>query len=308
MLKSYLVKNFAMKTSNKICHPIFAFGLLLGAIFLNACTTVYLKKPVPQGGTALTEIPAGWAGVYIEEPETGAEASIYRHCIRFERLSPTRLFVTEEVRIRASDMPRWKQELDSLKTSGTLTDYMLTDRFLMTVEPVNDTTRPEVRAERQITRIFRQDEWYVLGATAKPMMLLDLEQSALTGFDVQKGVANNDRMIPDADSVALSDIRLVARQNRQGYFLNQLTKPDGNLWELYYLEQPSPDELVVKTSVLKNKEHFEKRLKHYNAITPFAQSNDGNAYIIDPSDKALEQLLADDELFHVTRLRKIGGE
>ena len=297
-----------METTNKIFKMKYIFGVLFCGILMSACTSVYFKKPVPQNGNALAEIPAGWAGVYVEEPEQRDETSIYRHCIRLERLGATRLLVTEETRIHASDIPKLKQELDEMKSVGKLNEYLLTDRFLMTLEPVNDTTRPGITAERRITQLFRQNQWYILAASAKPTMLFDLETATVAGFDVQEHTGGNSAVIPDSDSLSTSSMRLVALQKDNGYYLNQLAQDEGSLWELYYVVQPSPNELVLKTSVLKNKERFEKRLKQYNAITPFAQSNDGNAYIIDPTDAALEQLLADDELFHVTRMRKIENE
>lgn len=283
------------------------------ALFLtllaSACTTIYFEKPVPQGGTALQAIPPDWAGVYAEVPtktDASAQPSIYRECLRLEISAGSKLLVTEEVRIHESDMPRLRADLEEQKRSGKLDDYLLTEGYLFATTRVHDENKPGTTTEQQIARIFRQGPWYIIGGTPEPLILFDLAAGQTTGFDVHHGVGLSQTVLPNADSVSTTLTPLQVRQKGKGYYFNTWKKENG-LWELYYVTQPEPGVLIVKTSTVQDKDALERRLDHYNAITPFIKEGDNN-YRINPTDQALEQLLSDDKLLETTRLEKISGE
>jgi hypothetical protein len=136
------------------------------------------------------------------------------------------------------------------------------------------------------------------------MILFDLESARMTRFEKQGQGKSDSGLFPQADSLSSEQTRLVARQKGNGIYLNML-KDDNSLWELYYITQPAKSELVVKTSVLQDEKTLDRRLDFYNGITPFVKLQDGKNYKIAPTDRALEQLLAEKDLLQTTVLKKI---
>lgn len=255
----------------------------------------------------MNTFPADWAGVYKEEKETAEGGSLYVDCLRFERLSETQLLVSGETRIAQKDMPAFRADLEAQKKDGKLIDYLLTERFLITKVPVNDENRSGITAEQRVAPLFKEGDWYILGKSSEPMLLFDLKAVQLTRFERQGPSEGGDGLFAQADSLSSEFIRLAARHKDGGFYFNMF-KDDIGLWELYYLTQPAKGEMLVKTSVLNDEKTFERRLDFYNGITPFTQLEGRKDYKIAPTDRALEQLLAEDGLLQTTRLKKISDK
>jgi len=292
-----------MKSAIRLSSLSAGCSLLFLLVFASSCANVYFENPVPRGGDALRSFPADWAGVY-EEPNSGEEKTIFLNCLRLERLSDTKLMVSGETRIAREDLPALRADLEAQKKSGKLISYLLTERFLITTAPVADENRPGVSEEQYFTQLYKEGNWYILGKTPEPMILFDLESARMTRFEKQGQSVTDGGLFSQADSLSSEQTRLVARQKGKGIYLNML-KADTNLWELYYIAQPAKGELVVKTSVLQDEKTLDRRLDFYNGITPFVKLQDGKNYKIAPTDRALEQLLAEKDLLQTTVLKKI---
>lgn len=279
-------------------------GLVLSLISGGSCTSVYFETPVPRDAERLEVFPEDWAGVYWEEPADGEERPVYMECLRLELLGATELLVSQETRIAEKDMPRLRAELEQRKKDGRLIGYQLTDRFLMATIPVDDKDRPGVTTEQQVAQLYKKGEWYIVGGSAAPVTKFDLKSGLMTKYETHRlRQASNTFFFP-ADSLSSEATRLVARRKDGGIYLNGL-REDGALWELYYVTQAANGDLRVKTSVVKNEKDFQRRFDFYNGITPFVKLEGEKDYKIAPDDRALEKLLTDEDLFQVTRLKKI---
>ena len=293
-----------MKPSLKLSGIFAWFGLLTLLILAGSCTGVYFENPVPRDAGSLESFPEDWAGVYWEEPNDQEERPVYLECLRLERLNGTELLVSQETRIAEKDMPRLRAELEQRKNDGRLISYLLTDRFLIATVPVDDKDRPDVTTEQQVAQLYKERDWYIVGGSSAPVTKFDLKSGLMTKYETRElQQAGNAFFIP-ADSLSSEPTRLVARRKDGGFYLNVL-REDGKLWELYYVTQSAPGELLVKTSVVKNEKDFQRRLDFYNGITPFVKMEGEKDYKISPDDRALEKLLTDEDLFQVTRLKKI---
>lgn len=280
--------------------------LALAVLLVSAgsCTSVYFENPVPGDAEKLEAFPEDWAGVYWEAPTDGEERLVYLECLRLDRLSDTELLVSQETRIAEQDMPRLRADLEQRKKDGRLVSYQLTDRFLIATIPVDDKDRPGVTTEQQVTQMYKEGEWYILGGSAAPLARFDLKSGQMTKYETRELNGNGTATFPRADSLSSEQTRLVARRKNGGIYLNVL-RDDGVLWELYHVTQPVQGELQIKTSIVKNEKDFKRRFDFYNGITPFIQLEGEKDYKIAPDDRAVEKLLADEDLFQVTRLKKI---
>lgn len=279
-------------------------GLAILLITGGSCTSVYFENPVPRDAERLEAFPEGWAGVYWEEPAEGEERPFYMECLRLELVSATELLVSQETRIAEKDMPRLRAELEQRKKDGRLIDYQLTGRFLIATVPVDDKDRPGVTTEQQVAQLYKEGDWYIVGGSSAPVTAFDLKSGLMTKYETRELHQAGNAFFFQADSLSSEPTRLVARRNGGGIYLNIL-RDDKVLWELYYVMQPAQNELLVKTSVVKNEKDFQRRFDFYNGITPFVKLEGEKDYKIAPDDRALEKLLAEEDLFQVTRLKKI---
>lgn len=293
-------------TSNRRINPglpLLAFLLVL----VSSCTSVYFENPVPQSGTALRSIPEDWAGEYLVEQQAADELSdleqIFRQCYRLERQDASRLLVSTDYRIHEKDMPRLREALEEQKKAGKLIDYNLSEHFIVYQVKSEDDTEPG-KVEQQYTALLKVGPWYILPQSIVPFRLFDLDAAAQTDYETKSEFRLTDEWLPGADSISAKPLQLVARQTRQAWFFN--TRPDSSdKWSLLYLQHPSKDRLIVKVSYLADSQKFEERIDHYNAIAPFRKVEDGG-YVVNPTDQALERLMAEDGLFQTTYLRRIG--
>jgi len=281
---------------------LFIFCFLL----FTACNAVYLEKPMPQSGKDQKTIPAHWSGVYeLIEPDKNSDSALFKQCLRMERLSNTQLFISGETRLAKKDVAALKQLFLKEQKAGRLLDFQITNRFIYST--VNTASpEKEINPERQITTLVSQGDWYVLANSIKPLMLIDLDTKTVTNFDVPvAGSLGGNDLIPEADSLSADNVPLVFRQKQQTYFLN--VQPQGHTnWLLYTISGTGKSDLAVKLAFQKDKKNFEQRLDYYNKITPFLSM--GSDYLINPTDEALDQLLADPDLFEGWYLKKIGEE
>lgn len=292
-----------MKAIAKLMNVLARPALVAWVVLTSSCSNIYFENPVPSDAAALGSFPEQWEGVYWEVPPKGEEIPAYRECLRLDRLSDAELLVSQETRIAAKDMPRFRAELEQQKREGRLIRYTLTDHFLMTTAPVDDKERPGVSAEQQVIPLFKEGEWYILGLSAGPLMLFDLKTGQLTRYETQV-LQGGGALFSRADSLSSQQARLVARQKGSHIYLNSL-REKGDLWELICINQSAKGELRVITSAVKEKKEFEQRLEAYDRITPFVKLDGENNYKIAPTDQALEKLLADEHLFQTTTLKKI---
>lgn len=280
-------------------------GLVILLISGGSCTSIYFETPVPRDAERLEAFPEDWTGVYWEEPADGEERPVYMECLRLERLSATGLLVSQETRIAEKDMPRLRTELEQRIKDGRLIGYQLSDRFLIATIPVDDKDRPDVRTEQQVAQLYREGDWYIVGGSAAPVTTFDLKSGLMTKYETRElRQAAGNAFFFQADSLSSESTRLVARRKNGGIYLNGL-REDGTFWELYYVTQAANGDLRVKTSVVKNEKDFQRRFDFYNGITPFVKLEGEKDYKIAPDDRALEKLLTDEDLFQVTRLKKI---
>lgn len=280
-------------------------AFLLFVPFL-ACTNVNFEQPVPQKGDALRGFPADWTGTYVsdikdEEGKSEFE-QIFRTCYRFERLSDRKLLVLSETRLHENDLPRLRKALDGEKKTGKLLEYQISGGFIRCTVKL-DEPEPAGATEQQFTPLIKKGPWYILAQTVTPFRLFDLEAGTQQEFEQQEDGKLKAAWLPGSDSLTVKQFRLVARQLRNGYYFNTQEEPDAK-WALLYVTQPAKDQLLVKISNLEDSQDFERRQDYFNAITPFRKTDD-NKYVINPTDPALGQLLAEKHLFQTTVLRKI---
>lgn len=277
--------------------------LFIGAGFLAlSCTQVYFEKPVPQKAAEMQVIPADWTGVYLAQP-LGAEdptllEQLFPQCFRLERLSDSRLLVASEYRLHEKDIPRLRNALDEQKKSGDLLDYQLSENMILCTVAAEDGN-----TEQQYTALLKKGPWYILTQTIAPVQIFDLKSGNKISFDLKNSAGISSPWLPGADSIGSEQSTLVARQNRKHWYFNTW-EANAKKWTLLYVEQTGKDQLIVKQSHLQNPEVFKNRLDYYNRITPFREV-DSDHFEIDPTDEALEKLLAEKDLFQTTYLRRI---
>jgi hypothetical protein len=279
---------------------IFFFGISL--LFLSACNAVYLEKPMPQSAENLKTIPAGWSGTYeMREPDKNYDTVLYKQCLRLDRLSNTQLLISGEICLAKKDLPALKQQFEIAKSEGRLTEYKITNQFIYsTLNPQREDK--STWAEQQFTALIEQGDLYVLAKSIEPFMMIDLEANTLTKFSKEGGGVQDTELIPLADSLSSETLPLVFRQRGRTYYLNMKAQGQTN-WFLYAVSEQDKNNLTIKASFLKDKPGFEERFSYFNKITPFQRI--GSDFQINPTDNAMELLLAEPGLFETTYLKKI---
>ncbi|MCB0531150.1 MAG: hypothetical protein H6574_09575 [Lewinellaceae bacterium] len=247
-------------------------------------------------------IPADWTGVY-QAQSVGAEdpsllEQLFQQCFRLERLNESRLLVASEYRLHEKDIPRLRNALDEQKTSGDLLDYELSENMILCTVAGEDGS-----TEQQYTALLKKGPWYILTQTIAPVQLFDLKSGNKMNFDLKTSASMSSPWLPWADSISSEQATLVARQTRKHWYFNTW-EANAKKWSLLYVEQTSKDQLLIKQSHLQNPEAFKMRLDYFNRITPFREVDSDN-FEIDPTDEALEQLLAEKDMFQTTYLRRI---
>lgn len=276
--------------------------VIMTGFLASSCTQVYFEKPVPQNAAEMQLIPADWTGVY-QAQSVGAEdpsllEQLFQQCFRLERLNESRLLVASEYRLHEKDIPRLRNALDEQKTSGDLLDYELSENMILCTVAGEDGS-----TEQQYTALLKKGPWYILTQTIAPVQLFDLKSGNKMNFDLKTSASMSSPWLPGADSISSEQATLVARQTRKHWYFNTW-EANAKKWSLLYVEQTSKDQLLIKQSHLQNPEAFKMRLDYFNRITPFREVDSDN-FEIDPTDEALEQLLAEKDMFQTTYLRRI---
>lgn len=268
-----------------------------------SCSHVYFENPVPQTAERVFAMPEDLPGVYAFESDEESDVvpNVFKNCVVIEKINQTKLLVSWEVRLYEKDIPELKTYLDTKKAAGEISDYTWSERFIFctaTITADDGSSRPE----QQLTALAKEGAWYVLTQTRVPYMLLDFEASTLSSLKSQN-VAATTQVLPEADSLEIKPLRLVACSKDGSYYFN--TRSDEYPgWDLMYLRQYAPGVWLLKTSDIGNKGAFESRFGEFNKITPFRKVEDSK-YLINPSDGDLELLLADKDLFYSATLRKM---
>lgn len=275
---------------------------IVAGLLAPSCTQVYFEKPVPQKAAEMQTIPADWTGVYQAEP-LGVEdptlmEQLFSQCFRLERLSESRLLIASEYRLHEKDIPRLRSALDEQKASGTLLDYQLSENMLLCTVATE-----EGGTEQHYTALLKKGSWYILTQTIAPVQLFDLKTGNKINYDLKSGASISSPWLPEADSISSERTTLVARQNQKRWYFNTW-EASAQKWTLLYVEQSGKDQLLVKQSQLQNPEAFKNKIEYFNRITPFREV-ESDHFEIDPTDAALEKLLAEKDLFQTTYLRRI---
>lgn len=274
----------------------------ISLLFLSACNAVYFEKPMPQSGENLKTIPLGWSGTFeMRESGKNYDTVLYKQCLRLDRLSNTQLFISGETCLAKKDLPALKQLFEIAKAAGRLSDYKITNSFIYSTLNLQREDK-STWLEQQYTALVEQGDLYVLAKSIEPFMLIDLETNTVTKFNKERGDTQGDELIPLADSLSSETLSLVCRQRGRMYYLN-IQVPDQTNWFLYTVSEQDKNNLTLKAGFLKDKTAFEARLGYFNKITPFKKT--GSDYLINPTDNALDQLLADPDLFETSYLKKI---
>ncbi len=285
----------------KKMFPIIA----LVAIFVASCTDIYFENPVPKGGETLRSAPAEWSGLYIVEPESGDEVSVFeelfRTCFRFERTEEGNLLVSTENRVHAKDLLRLKKELDAQKQEGKLLDYQMTESFIFC--RLKTETEGQDGVEEQYTTLIKSGSWYVLSQTVQPYWTFNFKSGQRLEYEPEQRATVQTAFLPAADSVSVNSSQLIARQKQKTWYFNTRKEADAS-WSLIGVEQDSKGDLIVTLSSLDDRKKFEQRLEYYNAITPFRKVDD-NRYEINPTDEALDRLMKVENVFQTIRMRKL---
>jgi hypothetical protein len=271
---------------------------------LSSCNTVWLEKPVPQSGADLTIIPAVCSGVFEISNRTGeTDTSIFKQCLRLDRQSSTRLFISSEVRLAKKDAPLLEHYLLQEQKAGRISDFQIAGQFIYCTVQVEVAGKGN-KSERRIVKMVDQGNWYVLANTIEPYMQIDLQDRAVRKFELTKGHVPENSWLPGADSLSVSLSPISFRTLHQRYYLNIQDNNSGK-WSFYSIWEAEKDRLVLTLGYLKDKKQFEAHLSQYNRITPFKLIN--SDYSIDPTDDALQQLLDQPDLFDTWNLKKIEG-
>lgn len=283
-------------------HQIRRFWPVLLLICIS-CSHVYFENPVPQTAERVPTMPEDLPGLYAFESddESGDVPNVFKKCIAIESINRTQLLVSWEVRLHEKDVTGLKAHLDVKKAAGEISDYIWSERFIFCTAAISADDGSS-RPEQQFVTLAKEGAWYVLTQTRVPYMLLDFGAGTLSSFKTQK-VAATSQVLPEADSLEIKPLRLVARTKDGAYYFN--TRSDEYPgWDLMYLRQYAPGVWLLKTSDIGNKDVFETRLSEFNKITPFQKVEDSK-YLINPRDGDLELLLADKDLFYNATLRKL---
>lgn len=274
--------------------------LLLGVF---SCTNIYFKDPVPQSAQTLSTAPDALSGVYayIDESESESDPvkSLFKNCVRIEKVNDTQILISWDSRLAEKDMPKLKAQMESQRSAGTISAYTLTANFLLctTVSTEND---GRTKQQQQYIALEKEGSWYIVSQSRKPAMLLDFKAATFAELSTSEGAAD---VLPEADSLEVETSPLSARMKRDGYYFNFLKKDDPG-WSLFCLVPDASGGWLLKTSSVGNQQSFKDNLAAYRKITPFEAVSDSK-FRIAPSDAELEQLLAEKDLFQTAFLRRL---
>jgi len=285
----------------KFLFSRFAPALLLATF---SCTNVYFENPVPQKAEALSTVPDALPGLYefVNHEERNEDNAFeqFKNCILIEKAGESQLLISWEARLHERDLPALKARLESKKAAGEISNYTLTDHFLLctVMVPVeNDTRHPQ----QQFISLTKEGSWYVVSQTRQPFMLLDFKTGTSFALSAVKS-GNMSGLLPEADSLEMEPARLAARSKDGGYYFNR-EKTEVAGWELMCLLPRAGGWLLKTSDVAKDKE-FRDRLGDFNKITPF-EKIDESKYRIHPNDDELARLLEEKDLFYAAELRRL---
>ena len=290
--------------------------LFAGLILLStSCTQIYFENPVPQNGQPLPAPPPGLQGAYevlddAPQESLSAEPSAetdeapdpledwLKLCFYFEKSDGGRLLVSEEIRFHERDWANIKSFLAQKKADGTLADYTMGEHSILYTTAV-DTAGEQASA---YVPIIKSGTWYILTRSQKPGWLFDFDpkNASQIGLDVKNDDSN--QFLPGTDSLSMKTSALVARQRAGAFFFNAQAAGETN-WSLIHCTQDAQGDVQLSIGYASDS-LIEQNRAHYEAITHFAKTP-GNNYLINPDDRALDVLLADQKLFKTMRLRKL---
>ena len=269
-----------------------------------SCTNVYFENPVPQKAEALSAVPEALPGLYefVNQEEKNEDNAFeqFKNCILIENTGESQLLVSSETRLHERDLPALKARLEAKKAAGEISDYTLTNRFLLCTAMIpaeNDARKPQ----QQYVSLTKEGSWYVVAQTRRPFMLLDFKTGTSSALTAVKS-GNMSGLLPEADSLETEPARLVARSKDGGYYFNR-EKTEVAGWELMCLLPRAGGWLLKTSDVAKDKE-FKDRLGDFSKITPF-EKIDESKYRIHPNDGELARLLAEKDLFYAAELRRL---
>ncbi|TNE53447.1 MAG: hypothetical protein EP344_14955 [Bacteroidetes bacterium] len=275
--------------------------LLFLGMLTSACTNVYFEKPVPQNGTELRSFPSDWSGVYLSKQAQQEDLSdleqILQQCFRLDRVDDRHLLVSSEYRIHERNWARLRSALETEKKEGRVQSFQLSETAIWCV--LNTDNGPY----QQYTTLIKDGPWYILPQTLTPFRQYDLEQGIQTEFEARKPKSDQHEWLPNADSLELKVSTLVARQKDNNWYFNTRPEEDPK-WSLLHVRETEPGKLTVQLSNIDDTDAFKNREEYFNQITPFTNV-DGNNYLIDPTDKALDQLLSEEGLFQTYYLSRM---
>jgi hypothetical protein len=278
-------------------------ALLFCSLLLGSCTSIYFERPVPQSGVDLLQTPSEWVGAYqVFEDEPTENTSLWTTFFRFDQMDAQRMMISSEDRIHASALPKLAQQLASDKKEGILVDYFMSSHCIYTTA-----LGPEGQLLQNIAHLQQDGDWYVLARSYEPMFILNTKDRILTKFDLQKNEFSQSSTIPASDSVTSENLPMIFRKKGKNWYLNTIFTSDNNkYWSLIAFKGITPDSMDVVLPSLKNEQDFKTNLDKYNKITPFKAIGEeaSSDFLINPDDKALEQLLNAPDLFQVLHLKK----
>jgi hypothetical protein len=282
----------------------FAYLPVLAVIALaSACNFVYFEKPVPQDAPGLKTFPAFLNGEYVitNSEVFGAEGSVMRTLLRFERLDEAHLAVSVESALPAGDLPRLKQVLAEAQAEGKVADYFFSEKLIyytLSQEVLEEKAGMAVHLEKR-GAYYRSPQW--MHAT----YIFDLAKGRHLTISTSDLLEMNG-MIAVPPRPETTDLPLVAKGKGDEVWFSSEEEP--GKWSLIYLKRVSDKELILKGTLFFVKEHFSNNMAKYEAIVPFRKKEDSDDFIINPTDEQLKTLLADPKLFGDTRLRKVAGK
>jgi hypothetical protein len=279
---------------------------LLTLSFLQACTYVYLEKPMPQSGVAANRFPEEWFGLYQaeEDPEAslsdpGSLNAFFTECYRIAPAGKSKVLISTESRIRKSDFPKLERWLEGEQRNGRLSDYVLNERFILLQEMVKEDSAG-THLESQSVALHPDGEWLVWGSASAPLYLYNFDNQYSTSYEKMRKTH-----ISESDSVKI-ERRIMKALEKDGALYLNFKEGSFGLWDWLHLRSPRAGVLIATMSSLENPDQFKAEIERYNKITPFTKMEEGrDAYRIDPSDAAFEVLLAEQDFFNKLILKKI---
>ena len=126
----------------------------------------------------MSTVPDALPGLYefVNHEERNEDNAFeqFKNCILIEKAGESQLLISWEARLHERDLPALKARLESKKAAGEISNYTLTDHFLLctVMVPVeNDTRHPQ----QQFISLTKEGSWYVVSQTRQPFMLLDFK-------------------------------------------------------------------------------------------------------------------------------------